>query len=177
MIICDSDIVIRAVDASRPGSSHDAFVFNMSNAKQHYLSKYEAGDRGSWLLGDSGFGIEEFLLTPYRDPNPGSPQHRFNLQHAKARNITERVIGVLKSRIRCLKTALPYAPQKVVKIINICCALHNICRHYQIEDFVETESTTQPEEIFEENTELEENTNLNNVGRNLRDSIANNLIL
>ncbi|XP_017477422.1 PREDICTED: uncharacterized protein LOC108367341 [Rhagoletis zephyria] len=125
MIICDSDMVIQAEDASRPGSSHDAFVFNMSNAKQHYLSKYEAGDRGSWLLRDSGFGIESFLLTPYRDPNPGSPQHR----------------------------------------------------HYQIEDFVETESTTQPEEIFEENTELEENTNLNNVGRNLRDSIANNLIL
>ncbi|XP_017485820.1 PREDICTED: putative nuclease HARBI1 [Rhagoletis zephyria] len=125
IIICDSDMVIQAEDASRPGSSHDAFVFNMSNAKQHYFSKYEAGDRGSWLLGDSGFGIEAFLLTPYRDPNPRSPQHR----------------------------------------------------HYQIEDFLETESTTQPEEIFEENTELEENTNLNNVGRNLRDSIANNLIL
>ena len=65
------------------------------------------------IRGDSGYGLEKFLLTPYRYPDAGTMQHKFNLQHSKARNIVERVIGVLKSRFRCLQSNLPYAPEKL----------------------------------------------------------------
>ncbi|XP_017478160.1 PREDICTED: putative nuclease HARBI1 [Rhagoletis zephyria] len=134
MIICDFRMIIRAVDACHPGSSHDSFIFNQSNAKHYLESKYEAGDHSSWLLGDSGYGLEPFLLTPYRDPSAGTSEHVFNLQHAKARNIIERVIGVLKSRFKCLQQILPYTPQKVVQIVNICSTLHNKCRYHNIDD-------------------------------------------
>ncbi|XP_036322202.1 putative nuclease HARBI1 [Rhagoletis pomonella] len=33
MIICDHNMVIRAIDACHPGSSHDSFIWSMSNAR------------------------------------------------------------------------------------------------------------------------------------------------
>jgi len=128
---------IRAVDARYPGSSHDAFVWSVSNARQYYLGQYESGDRSFRLLGDCGYGIEPFLLTPYRDPTYNSREYKFNIAHSSARNVVERTIGVLKSRFRCLLGTLHYKPEKVVKIINVCCGLHNICRDYNVQHNVE----------------------------------------
>lgn len=84
------------------------------------------------IIGDSGYPCEPWLITPYRDAAEGSRQARFNKKHAKARNIVERTIGVLKGRFRCLLGArkLHYSPKKAVQIVNACCALHNICIHY-----------------------------------------------
>lgn len=124
---------IIAIDATKPGSSHDSFVWNLSSVRDFYQSNYENGDRGSWLLGDSGYALEPFVLTPYRSPSAGSAEHKFNKAHSSGRNIIERTIGVLKSRFRCLSGRLWYKPQKVVKIINVCCALHNMCNYYKTE--------------------------------------------
>lgn len=133
--ICDYKMNVIAVDATRPGSSHDSFVWNLSTVRDYYLGRYESGDHNSWLLGDSGYALEPFVLTPYRLPNAGSAQHKFNNAHAAGRNIIERTIGVLKSRFRCLSSTLWYKSQKIVKIINICCAIHNMCNFYKLEDF------------------------------------------
>ncbi|XP_036332514.1 uncharacterized protein LOC118743858 [Rhagoletis pomonella] len=70
MIICDHNMVIRAIDACHPGSSHDSFIWSMSNARQFVMTKYRDGDHNSWLLGDAGYALEPFLLTPYRNPEP-----------------------------------------------------------------------------------------------------------
>ena len=168
-------MVIRAVDACHPGSSHDAFIFNLSREKQYLQQKYNNGDRNSWLLGDSGYGLETFLLTPYRDPAAGTMQHKFNLQHSKARNVVERVIGVLKSRFRCLQSNLPYAPEKVVKIVNICSALHNICRLHNIDNPIEDTTI----EIQEDEFEFEEDNNVStmNAAQTIRNEIANNIFI
>ncbi|XP_067625734.1 putative nuclease HARBI1 [Eurosta solidaginis] len=148
MIICDADMKIRTVDARYPGSSHDSFVWNVNRARRHFLRKYESGDRTSKLLGDSGYGIEPFLLTPYRDPSYNSKEYKFNLAHSSGRNIVERTIGVLKSRFRCLLGTLHYRPEKVVKIVNVCCALHKIFRRYNVE--YNEESITLPSNNIEE---------------------------
>lgn len=87
------------------------------------------------LLGDSGYPLEPFLLTPYRNPRAGSNQHAFNLRHASARNVVERTFGVIKSRFRLLQEILMYSPLKVTCIINVCCALHNLCREQNDENF------------------------------------------
>lgn len=106
-------------------------------------------------LGDSGFGIEPFLLTVYRNPTPKSPELRFNQQHAKACNII---------RYRCLKSTLLYTPLKVTKIINVCWALYSICRTYQIDD-IEPETGLETDKIDEEIAENEESKSLNNLGK------------
>ncbi|XP_017470019.1 PREDICTED: putative nuclease HARBI1 [Rhagoletis zephyria] len=115
MIICDYKMAIRAVDACHPGSCHDSFVFNLSSAKQLLLSKYESGDRNSCLLGDSGYGLDTFLLVPYRDPRAGTPQHKFNMQHSKARNIVERVLQCSKAVSNDCKLFCHMRPRKLLK--------------------------------------------------------------
>ncbi|XP_036345203.1 putative nuclease HARBI1 isoform X2 [Rhagoletis pomonella] len=137
MIICDYNMVIKAVDARRPGSSHDALIWSVSRAQDYFQRRYENGDRGSWLLGDAGYALQPYLLTPYRDPHVGTVHHTFNQKHSSARNVVERTIGVLKSRFRCLARCLQYQPQKVVQITNVCCALHNVCKHYKVQELIE----------------------------------------
>lgn len=88
-----------------------------------------------YILGDAGYPLEPFLITPFRSPEVGSRQSLFNTKHSKTRNIIERSIGVLKNRFRCLLAArqLHYSPQKATQIVNTCAALHNICIYYKSE--------------------------------------------
>lgn len=88
-----------------------------------------SGDRNTWLLGDSGYPQEPWLMTPMVNAAPGTPQYVYTEAHVRARNCVERCIGVLKGRFRCLllERKLRYSPEKVGNIINACTILHNIC--------------------------------------------------
>jgi hypothetical protein len=72
-------------------------------------------------------------MTPFRSPRENSPQEIFNDSHKSLRNVIERCNGVLKGRFRCL-LGERYQPNKVVQIINVCCALHNMCIRSNIPD-------------------------------------------
>ncbi|XP_017492119.1 PREDICTED: putative nuclease HARBI1, partial [Rhagoletis zephyria] len=155
--ICDHNMVIRAIDACHPGSSYDSFIWSMSNARQLVMTKYRDGDHNSWLLGDAGYALGPFLLTSCRKPEPRSIQLAFNKTHSSART-------------------LQYKPKKVVKIINVCVVLHNICRHYNLEyDYDEPE-----ENASEVDSEVDRfvltDINLQSEAQRIRDEIANNII-
>lgn len=84
---------------------------------------------GECLLGDSGYPLEPWLLTPVPGhPPPGTPESCYNKHHAAMHNVVERCIGVLKSRLRCLQCnqTLLYNPDRAGIIIAACAALHNI---------------------------------------------------
>ncbi|XP_054746742.1 putative nuclease HARBI1 [Anastrepha obliqua] len=136
MIICDNKMRIRYVNAQYPGSNHDAHIWNVSSARNFFENKYLNGERNTWLLGDAGYALEPWLMTPFRSPTTGSAEGNYNKIHAKARNTIERTIGVFKNRFRCLLGAreLYYEPMKVCQIVNVAAALHNICIHYRVVD-------------------------------------------
>lgn len=117
-------------------------------------------------------------MTPYRNAS-SAVELRYNQKHASARNIVERTIGNLKTRFRCLLGArqLNYSPTKASKIINVCCALHNICKHYKIDDVNIEEDIEEQHglETGEETNYESNNESSHNVAHNIRDAIANNL--
>ncbi|XP_055714952.1 putative nuclease HARBI1 [Phlebotomus papatasi] len=126
-IICNADLLIFGVNARYGGSTHDSFIYNNSAISSHLKRLFLSGDRSSWLLADSGYGQQPWIMTPVSTPS--NPQEeRYNVVHKRARATVERCIGVLKSRFRCLskQRVLLYSSQKAGMIITACCTLHNI---------------------------------------------------
>lgn len=83
------------------------------------------------ILGDSGYPLEPWLLTPIENADINTPEGQYTQAHIKARNCIERCFGVLKQRFRCLlkHRILHYDPVRAAKIIYSCVVLHNIsCR-------------------------------------------------
>ncbi|XP_072145107.1 putative nuclease HARBI1 [Dermacentor andersoni] len=87
MFICDADMKILALDPMRPGSDHDAFVWRTTWLRR----RFQAGrivNAGEYLLGDSGYPLEPWLLTPV----PGHPpvhtaEGQYNTAHAAMRSL------------------------------------------------------------------------------------------
>ncbi|XP_036329572.1 putative nuclease HARBI1 [Rhagoletis pomonella] len=171
MVICNYNMEIMAVDASHPGSCHDSFIWNQSYARQFYSNNRA---QNTWILADSGYALETFVMTPYRNPQHGSIEHAFNKRHASARNIIERTIGLLKSRFRCLQGTLQYEPKFVTQLINVCCALHNICRRRNIQM---NEEDGHDQEMASRNSEDESDNDYQPAvdGVELRDEVARGL--
>lgn len=101
-IVCDADLTITNCMIKWPGSKHDSYILRQSQL----CADFEAGRYPGKLLGDSGYPLRSWLMTPYLNPaNRG--QERYNVAHIKTRNIktrntVERCIGVLKKRWACL---------------------------------------------------------------------------
>ncbi|XP_058985683.1 putative nuclease HARBI1 [Musca domestica] len=165
---------IRYLDARHAGSAHDSLIWNMSHAKQILRERYDGGDRNSWILGDAGYPLEPYLMTPYRSSQEGSAEAVFNNKHAKARNIIERTIGVLKNRFRCLLGArqLHYKREKATKIANVCSALHNICIAYGVNDL----SEDVPVQLSNENVENEDENIQSIEASQIRDQIKSTFV-
>ncbi|KAM7299918.1 putative nuclease HARBI1 isoform X1 [Ixodes scapularis] len=82
------------------------------------------------MLGDSGYALEPWLITPVPGAHTTSTASgRFNKAHSSMRSVVERCIGLLKSKFRCLQRhrALHYHPTTAAAIITACAVLHNIC--------------------------------------------------
>lgn len=131
-LICDADLKIISVNANYPGSTHDAFIWRNSMAKNFLANQYSLGLRRTWLIGDAGYPLQPYLMTPYLNPNENSPESRYNQSHSRARNCIERCIGLLKMRFRCLlkERVARYSPNFVGKLVNACAVLHNLCINF-----------------------------------------------
>ena len=81
-------------------------------------------------MGDSGYPLEPWLLTPFGQVEPNSAPARYNKALSKIRTIMEHVNGMLKARFRCTHghRALHYDPIRAAKIIYTCAVLHNMYR-------------------------------------------------
>ena len=65
-------------------------------------------------------------MTPYKDNHITVAQRHYNISHAKA-FIIERAFVLLKGRFRRLKYVDVNSIERLVKIIESGCYLHNIC--------------------------------------------------
>lgn len=128
MVISDSNCRILACDARFPGSVHDSAVWKIQQVRNHLKQEYNNGDSTSILIGDSGYGLEPWLFTPFSVVVNGTPEARFNELLRSTRNVVERTFGILKGRWRALlqHRVLHYHPADAAYIIYAAVVLHNI---------------------------------------------------
>jgi len=67
-------------------------------------------------------------------PSPQNPKELFNLRHSQARNVVERIFGVVKRRFRMLRDPPAYDMDIQALIPPALAALHNFIRQYDPED-------------------------------------------
>ncbi|CAC5407865.1 HARBI1 [Mytilus coruscus] len=93
--VVDHEMRLTLLVAKFPGSVHDSYIF--SNSELGFF--FEENNVDGWLLGDSGYGLKKYLLTPKLNPNTLA-EEKYNKAHAKTRIIVEQAFGVCKSKFR-----------------------------------------------------------------------------
>lgn len=128
-LIVDSNQKILNINANFGGSTNDAFVWRNSAIRRFLNQLHNLGETTTWLIGDSGYPLQPFLMTPFIGAAENTPESRYNAAHIRARNVVERAIGVLKMRFRCLlkERVARYDPTFVSMLVTACSVLHNMC--------------------------------------------------
>lgn len=122
--VTNSNMEITNIVARWPGSAHDSTIFNNSQLR----GAFEQGIyRDGLLLGDSGYPIKSYLMTPLLNPQTLAEQ-LYNESHIRTRNIIERLFGVWKRRFPILALGMRVQLDKVMAIIVATAVLHNIAR-------------------------------------------------
>lgn len=88
------------------------------------------------IVGDAGYNLEPWLMTPITDAPEGSAEARYTQCHTSTRNCVERMFGVLKNVWRCLLShcVLHFELVMASNIITACTVLHNIRLRYNLMD-------------------------------------------
>jgi hypothetical protein len=123
------------------GTAHDGRVFDdaMSNKGLPIIE-------GKYYLGDAGYALSRYCLTPYRgvryhlkewargNERPMNKEELFNLRHASLRNAIERSFGVLKKRFPLLINMHSYDFPFQCDLVLCAIMIHNFIRSNQLYD-------------------------------------------
>lgn len=134
--IVDPDMRFRDVIVGYPGSLSDALVLQNSsfyklceeekrlNGKKIELQ--EGMELGEYIIGDSGFPLLSWLLTPYQNAL-SDHQAEFNKRHSETQVVAQIALARLKEMWRIIHGVM-WLPDKnrLPRIIFVCCLLHNI---------------------------------------------------
>ena len=165
-IVCDADLVITNIVAKWPGSTHDSFILHTSGIND----SFESGEIGfGLLLGDSGYALKSWLMTPLQNPT-SHQEMRYNWSHIRTRSSVERCIGVLKSRFRSIAAAsgpLRQSPPKCCRTIVVCAILHNIARKKKLPLVAELLYDENQENVFGNITNSQQNETAVNLRRSI----------
>ncbi|XP_037933030.1 putative nuclease HARBI1 [Teleopsis dalmanni] len=71
-LICDFDLKILGCYARYGGSTHDAFIWENSAIKKFLEVNHRQNNDSIWLLGDSGYPLQPWLMTPFRNSENAS---------------------------------------------------------------------------------------------------------
>ena len=120
--VCGPDLRFHNVVARWPGSVHDSRIFGNSRL----CADLEANLNPRYhLLGDAGYGLKGYLLTPVASPC-NAQERSYNNSHTRTRNTVERAFGVLKRRFGYLGKKVRTALDTTKTVIVAAIVLHNI---------------------------------------------------
>ncbi|KAJ8390024.1 hypothetical protein AAFF_G00111850 [Aldrovandia affinis] len=159
-----------------PGSASDADVLRQSNlwtlasggALFSGPTRRICGeDVGYYILGDSAYPLQRWLLRPFEDTGALSePQKRFNHKMRRARAGAMGAFGRLKGRWRCLTKRNDCNVDVIKAMVVTCCVLHNLCERNgeAFGEELDVVEMQQPEYAAPERDEVE--------GRGMRDALT-----
>jgi hypothetical protein len=170
LAVCSFDFRFLYFISGFEGSAADATMFMHARLMDFMIP------HGKYYLGDAGFALCDTLLAPYRgiryhlaewgragvrqvayyfisDPQfnmscdrPANKEELFNLRHAQARNIIERIFGVLKKRWDILNRAPQYGMDTQARIPAGLAAVHNFIMDNDDTDIYHYLSQLEPNE-------------------------------
>jgi hypothetical protein len=120
-----------------PGSTHDSRMLRRSSLFQQAENGtlFEEGCSfdgfSPYFLGDSGYPLKQWLMTPYRD-GLGRARNRtvlerlFNKRLSRGRSVVENSFGILKQSFRELLDVTDLHATFVPNIVVCCALLHNV---------------------------------------------------
>ncbi|XP_053383749.1 putative nuclease HARBI1 [Mercenaria mercenaria] len=149
--VCDSDFKFTNIVARWPGSTHDSRIFDNSTL----CAKFENGDIRGTLVGDNGYPLRQYLLTPVLQPQTRGEQ-RFNRHLSSIRVRIENLFGIWKRRFPCTRYQLRVKLSTALVVIVACAVLHNLARMMMEPIPDDNDQRPFPEEVDGEHVRREE---------------------
>jgi hypothetical protein len=113
--------------ANSPGRLHDSRALELSSLWADFELRGWRPFPNSYLIGDSGYGVKNWLLTPFSGDVQGS-RLAYNKAHSRTRVRVECAFGVLKKRFYTLSTGLRVRDMEVAaKMVIAAMVCHNLC--------------------------------------------------
>ncbi|KAK5648390.1 hypothetical protein RI129_003282 [Pyrocoelia pectoralis] len=123
--VVDASYKFLNIVARWPGSTHDATIFRNCMLR----AQFERNDFADCvMLGDSGYAIKPYLLTPLLETRTRAEQ-RYNESHIRTRVIVENTFGIWKRRFPILAYGCRTKVPLTMNIIVATAILHNIARN------------------------------------------------
>ncbi|XP_063394728.1 putative nuclease HARBI1 [Cydia fagiglandana] len=122
--MCNANLQFLDIVTRWPGSTHDSLIFANSAAK-YQCDNHTFGN--GIVLGDSGYFLNNYLLTPLSNPLTRAEQ-LYNESHIRTRNVIERTFGIWKRRFPVLSIGLRCKIPLAQDIIVATAILHNLAR-------------------------------------------------
>lgn len=120
--IADANRKIQDIVCRWPGSSHDSNIFRNSRICQ----RFEMGEfTDSLLVGDSGYPIKRYLITPLLNVN-NDAENLFNESQIRTRSRVECSYGVWKRRFPALALGFRLKLDTTMAAVVATAVLHNI---------------------------------------------------
>ena len=141
-LMCNADCKIINCVVKWPGSTHDSRILKESKIYR----EFEEGLHDGILLGDSGYPLKPWLMTPVLAPKCRA-EERYNGSYRTTRTVIERCNGILKRRFHCLHGELRVSPERVCNIVAACIVLHNRAVDYK--HVMDEDTTVEPMEDSE----------------------------
>ncbi|CAL1379158.1 unnamed protein product [Linum trigynum] len=152
--VCTPNLEFIYCLAGWEGSAHDSRVLRDALTRPNGVVVPE----GNYYLCDVGYANSPGFFTPYRgqryhlkdwgNMQPETAEEYYNMKHSSARNVVERIFGVLKMRFAILRNATWFTPEQVSRIVIACCIIHNfIKKEYGVDEIEINYQDEEPEKI------------------------------
>lgn len=177
-LVCDSDLRVLDTAVHWPGDTPNSETWK--NCALRTVLKENAMLSNSFLVGNSSFPLEPWLLVPYEECHK-TEELVFNDHISRALNVGKKCYATLKTRFKCLNhnsRPLYYSPEKSSKIIITCMVLHNIGikLNQDLNELIDfNEDSYCSSDYSDVDSNIEENL-LRNEGMSIRDDIARQLL-